>query len=185
MSVAYSVRGLLGLFLVCRPLRFRRGSAIAFLVSRFHLSARRSRTSTALDSHRRNPSSACLVVSLARPTVSVTANVCRARVRQFTHQIPVFLSCHPLLRSLALLSLGHPLGAFSCALRDFAALLFRFLPEEISRANTTPARLRPRSGRDFFRLLPKKRRSPLGAGHLATRGAGVSRVRSGQSRFGG
>jgi hypothetical protein len=84
---------------------------------------------------------------------------------------------------LALLSLGHPLGAFPAPCGNFAALLFRFLPQEISRANS--ARLRPSAGEISCGYLPKKRRSPLGAGHTRVALRGVFRVRFGQFKFGG
>jgi len=93
-----------------------------------------------------------------------------------------FSEC-PVLRRLALLSLGHPLGAFPAPCGNFAALLFRFLPQEISRAKT--ARLRPSSGEISCGYLPEKRHSPLGAGHTRVALRGVSRVRFGQFRFGG
>jgi hypothetical protein len=67
------------------------------------------------------------------------------------------------LRRLALLSLGHPLGVFPAPCGYFAALLFRLLPQEISRANG--ARLWALFGRDFLRLPSQK--APLALGSRA------------------
>lgn len=81
---------------------------------------------------------------------------------------------------LALLSLGHPVRRVPCARRDFAALLFRLLPQEI----LSPKKPNPKDkiSRGY---LPKKRRLPLGAGRLRSLRAWVSQVRFGQFRFGG
>jgi hypothetical protein len=75
---------------------------------------------------------------------------------------PTYSERH-VLRRLALLSLGHPLGVFPAPCGNFAALLFRFLPQEISRANG--ARLWPESGRYFLRLPSQK--APLALGSRA------------------
>lgn len=93
----------------------------------------------------------------------------------------LYSECH-VLRCLALLSLGHPLGAFPAPCGNFAALLFRFLPQEISRA--TNARLRPEAGEISCGCLPKKRHSPLGAGHtrVALRRGVPSEIRAIQIR---
>lgn len=81
---------------------------------------------------------------------------------------------------LARISLGHPVRRVPCARRDFAALLFRFLPQEI----LSPKKPNPRDKISRC-CLPKKRRLPLGAGRLRSLRAWVSRVRFGQFRFGG
>ena len=75
-----------------------------------------------------------------------------------------------LLRLLALLSLGHPLGAFPAPCGNFAALLFRFLPQEISRAKY--ARLRPLRARFLVATFPKSAARPWEQGTLASRCAG-------------
>lgn len=64
---------------------------------------------------------------------------------------------------LALLSLGHPLGADPAPCGNFAALLFRFLPQESFRATTT--RLTALRASFLAAAFPKSADSPLGAGH--------------------
>jgi hypothetical protein len=75
-----------------------------------------------------------------------------------------------------------PARCFSCALRDFEALLFRFLPQEISRA--PDARLRPSSGEISCGSFPKSATRPWEQG-TSRASRMVSRVRYGQFRFGG
>ena len=83
---------------------------------------------------------------------------------------------------IVLLSLGHPLGAVPAPCGNFAALLFRFLPQEIARA--TKRGLRPTTGRDFLRLPSQK--APLATweqGTLACFATGVpSEFRTNQIR---
>ena len=126
-----------------------------------------------VDSYRKNPSSACFV-TFSGKTDGI--GHCYSESRASTASSPIrlrFFSSCPLSPPLACPALTRsPARCFSCALRDFAALLFRFLPEEISRAQHNLSAASARSGRDFFRLLPKKRRSPLGAGHLASQAKG-------------
>ena len=105
-----------------------------------------------------------------------------ASIRRSPYTPDVFRERH-VLRLLALLSLGHPLGAFPAPCGNFAALLFRFLPQEISRAKN--ARLRPLRARFLVATFPKSATRPWEQGTLASRCAGVSRVRFGQFRFGG
>ncbi|SRR5258708_26926199 len=69
--------------------------------------------------------------------------------------------CH-VLRLIALLSLGHPLGA-GPAPCGTSRLCFSGSFHKKSPAQ--PRRGCGPGGRDCLRVLPKKRRSPLGAGH--------------------
>jgi hypothetical protein len=147
---------------------------IAVLIFRFAFAPRTSTT-------RANVASTCQSALpfgfSARQRVTRHPSFCPIRVRaaRAAYQIPGFLLV-PISSSawIALLSLGHPLGAHPAPLRDFAALLFRFLPEEISRAKSGAASARFRA-----RFLPApSQKAPLALGSRAPRVALRRGVRS-------
>lgn len=187
MSVAYPVRGLHGPIPLSAGLLGSLRASQTLLSYRGFISRRGARTSAARGFVSQE-SVICLLCSFLwqdRRYRSLLFRVLRVH-GQLTHQTPVFLFVPSPPPRLACPSLTRPPArCFSCALRDFAALLFRFLPEEISRAQHNPRR---GFGPCRARFLPApSQKAPLALGSRAPRVASerVSRVRSGQSRFGG
>ena len=97
----------------------------------------------------------------------------------------------PFLRVSALLSLGHSLGAVPApggtarlCFTDCGALFFKnrklVAPQSVPYGFRFPENLLCKERKKHFPDPPKKRRLPLGAGHLTSLRARVSRCSSGQ-----
>ena len=85
---------------------------------------------------------------------------------------------------LALLSLGHPLSAFPAPGGSARLCFSGSFPKKSPAQPSAAAAHQKSSGRNFLRLLPKKRRLPLGAGHtrVAVREGVPSDIRANHKR---
>jgi hypothetical protein len=175
MSVAYPVRGLHGPIPLSAGLFGSLRASQTLLSYRGFISRRGAPEPVRrVDLYRKNPSSACFVAFSGKTDgIGHCYFESCARPRPAHPSDSGFsLRAHSLLRSLALLSLGHPLGAFPAPCGTSRLCFFGSFQKKSPAPNTTLGAASARAGRDFFRLLPKKRRSPLGAGHLASQAKG-------------
>ena len=149
--------------------------------------AKAEHSKTAMPTDAKSPSAACVLIGNGErcgtngESYRLGGFVCilNGDPRCLFRRVPFLL----LEMGSTLLALVHPLGANPCARRDGAALLFRFLPEQISRAREERAATAHKAGEISSGSFPKSAAGPWEQGTLTPLRVGASREQSGPNQL--